>query len=479
MTHGLRMSPDLMRELALQVTELLVERSTRLPADRAWDGEFKQELTARLMEEPPEIGRPPREVVDRAVRDILSPTLRLDHPRAFGFVPSAQTWPGVLADFLVSGFNINAASWLTASGPSQLEAVVIDWFRGWLGYPETAGGILTSGGSASGLDALVAAREAAGNPARPVVYLSDQSHSAQVRAARIIGIRPDHVRVLPTGDDFRLDPATLASAVATDRAAGCTPVAVCADAGSSSTGAVDPLGAIADVCAAEGIWLHVDASYGGFTVVTEPGRRLLRGIERADSIGLDPHKWFFQPYEAGCLLVKDVRTLERAFAIHHDVLQDSVWGANHPNQADRGLQLSRRDRALKIWMSVQIFGMAAFRAAVAQGIELAERAARFVADSPLLELMTPASLGIVCFRINPGDGSPSDATLHQVNRDVLARVFWEDRAFLSSTLLRRRFALRMCVINHTTTWDDVRETLETVERLGREALDASDARRSG
>ena len=132
--------------------------------------------------------------------------------------------------------------------------------------------------------------------------------------------------------------------------------------------------------------------------------------------------------------------------------------------------MSRRDRALKIWMSVQIFGMAAFRAAVAQGIELAERAARFVADSPLLELMTPASLGIVCFRINPGDGSPGDATLHRVNRDVLARVFWEERAFLSSTLLRRRFALRMCVINHTTTWDDVRETLETIERLGQEAL---------
>ena len=473
MTNGLRMPPDLMRELAQQVTELLVERSERLPGDRAWDGEFKQELAARLTEEPPETGRPGREVVDRAVREILSPTLRHDHPRAFGFVPSAPTWPGVLADFLASGYNVNAASWLSASGPSQLEAVVLDWFRGWLGYPETAGGVLTSGGSASALDALVAAREAAGNPARPVVYMSDQSHSAQVRAARIIGIRPDHVRVLATGDDFRLDPATLAAAVAADRAAGCTPVAVCADAGSSSTGAVDPLWAIADLCASEGSWLHVDAAYGGFAVVTEPGRRRLRGIERADSIGLDPHKWFFQPYEAGCLLVKDVRTLERAFAIHHDVLQDSVWGGNHPNQADRGLQLSRRDRALKIWMSVQIFGMAAFRAAVAQGIELAERAARYVADSPLLELMTPASLGIVCFRVHPGDESAGDAKLHQVNRDVLARVFWEERAFLSSTLLRRRFALRMCVINHTTTWDDVRETLETIERFGREALEAS------
>ena len=376
----------------------------------------------------------------------------------------------MLADCLVTGFNVNVATWLTASGPSQLEAVVVDWFRRWLGYPETAGGRLTSGGSAAALDAFVAAREAAGHPERATVYMSDQSHSAQVRAARIIGVRPDRVRVLPTGADFRLAPDTLAAAVETDRAAGCTPIAVCADAGSTSTGAVDPLDAIADYCATQGIWLHVDGAYGGCAAVTEPGARLLRGIERADSIGIDPHKWFFQPYEAGCLLVKDVRTLERAFSIHHDVLQDSVWGANHPNQADHGLQLSRRDRALKIWMSVQIFGMAAFRAAVTKGIELAERAARYVEDSPVLELLTPASLGIVCFRVNPDAGAGGEELLHRINRNVLARVFWEERAFMSSTSLRGRFALRLCVINHSTTWQDVRETLETIERFGREAL---------
>ena len=153
--------------------------------------------------------------------------------------------------------------------------------------------------------------------------------------------------------------------------------------------------------------------------------------------------------------MRDVTSLERAFAIHHDVLQDSVWGANHPNQADRGLQLSRRDRALKIWMSVQMLGMAAFRDAVRQGIERAERAARYVAGSSVLELMTPASLGILCFRVNPGEGAGDERALQQLNRQVLARVFWEDRAFISSTLLHRRFALRMCVINHTTTWDDV------------------------
>ena len=470
MKRSLQLPPDVMRELASHVTEALVERSESLSGDRAWDGEFKQDLAARLTEDPPETGRPPREVIDRAVRDILSVALRLDHPRAFGFVPSAPTWPGVLADYLASGFNNNVATWLTASGPSELEAVVIGWFRRWLGYPEGAGGVLTSGGSAAALNAFVAAREAAGHPERAAVYMSDQSHSAQVRAARIIGIRPEHVRILPTGADFRLDPAALAAAVATDRAAGCTPVAVCADAGSTSTGAVDRLSEIAEFCAAEDIWLHVDAAYGGFAAVTEPGARLLRGIERADSISVDPHKWFFQPYEAGCLLVKDVRTLERAFAIHHDVLQDSVWGANHPNQADRGLQLSRRDRALKIWMSVQIFGMAAFRTAVAQGIELAERAERYIADSPLLELMTPASLGIVCFRINPGNGAAGQDALDRLNREILARVFWDDLAFLSSTSLQGQFALRMCIINHTTTWDDVRETLETIERFGREPL---------
>ena len=150
-----------------------------------------------------------------------------------------------------------------------------------------------------------------------------------------------------------------------------------------------------------------------------------------------------------------------------------MWGANHPNQADRGLQLSRRDRALKIWMSVQICGMAAFRDAVRQGIERAERAARYVADSPVLELMTPASLGILCFRVNPGAGDERE--IHQLNRKVLARVFWEDRAFMSSTRLAGRFALRMCILNHMTTWNDVRDTLRAVERFGTETLDEDGA----
>ena len=468
------MSPEQMLALARQAAELVVRRIENLPGESAWDGEFRLELEDRLLKSPPEEGRSASQVIEDAAHGILPIALSLDHPRCFAFIPSQPTWPGVLADFMVAGFNVNQCTWLISSGPSQLELVVIDWFRRWLGYPESAGGLLTSGGSAANLDAFVAAREAANHPERPSVYMSNQSHSALVRAARIVGIRPECVRVIPADGRFRMDMDALAEAVAEDRAAGLSPIAVCANAGTSSTGAVDPLEAMADYCEAQDIWLHVDAAHGGFATVTEEGRRLLRGIERADSIVLDAHKWFFQPYEVGGLLVKDLRTLERAFAVKHDILQDTIWGADHPNFSDRNLQLSRSVRALKIWMSVQTFGMAAFRQAVSHGMELAHRIEEYIEDSPVLEMLTPATLGIACFRVNPANADLGEDVLEEINRTVLARVFWEDRAFISSTLLHGTFALRMCVINHSTTWDDVRETLEVISEFGTESLARTD-----
>ena len=279
-----------------------------------------------------------------------------------------------------------------------------------------------------------------------------------------------HPCLIPTDDRFRIDVDALAGAVARDRADGFHPVAICANAGSASSGAIDPLHAMADFCEAEGIWLHVDAAYGGFAMVTDQGSELLQGIERADSIGLDAHKWFFQPYEAGTLMVKDTTHLENAFAIGHDVLQDTIWGGNHPNFSDRGQQLSRSARALKIWMSVQTFGMAAFRNAVQQGLDLARQAEAYAHASPLLEVMTPVSLGILCFRVNPREAARSEETLEQINRVVLARVFWDELAFFSSTSLKGVFSLRMCIINPTTTWDDVQKTLDAVARFGEEAL---------
>ncbi len=470
----LSMSPEQMLALARKTAELVVQRIENLPGEGAWEGEFRRELEDQLLKDPPEDGRSASQVIEQAAHEILPIAMRLDHPRCFGFIPSQPTWPGVLADFMVAGFNINQCSWLTSSGPSQLELVVIDWFRRWLGYPESAGGLLTSGGSAANLDAFVAAREAANHPERASVYMSDQSHSALVRAARIVGVRPECIRMIPTDGRFRMDMGALVETVAEDRAAGLSPIAVCATAGTSSSGAVDPLEAMADYCEAQDIWFHVDAAHGGFAIVTEEGKKVLSGIERADSIVLDAHKWFFQPYEVGGLMVKDVRTLERAFATKHDILQDTIWGADHPNFSDRGLQLSRSVRALKIWMSVQTFGMAAFRGNVSHGMALAHRIEEYIEESSVLEMLTPPTLGIACFRVNPANTDLGEDALEEINKTVLARVFWEDRAFISSTLLHGTFALRMCVINYKTTWNDVRETLEVISKFGTESLIRTD-----
>ena len=457
-----------MLALARHATELVVDRLERLPGEPAWRGAKRAELEPLLREPAPEEGRPALEVLERAACDILPVASRVDHPRFFAFVPGSATWPGVLADFLCGGFNTFQGTWLSASAPSQIELVVLDWFREWIGYPEGAGGIFTSGGSAASLDAFVAAREAAGAPERGTVYMSDQSHSALVRAATIVGIRPDRVRKIASDRYYRVDLEELARAVDEDRAAGFVPVAVCANAGATNTGAVDPLPALADYCEREALWLHVDAAYGGFAVLTPIGRELLAGLERADSIAMDAHKWLFQPFEAGCLMVKDVTRLEAAFEVQPEYLQDTQWGPEHPNFSDRGLQLTRQFRALKVWMSIQTFGLAAFRRAVEKGITLAERAEEYVRDSDFLEIANPASLGVVCFRYNPRDSGYSAERLEALNEQVQARVIETGTAMMSSTRLRGRYSLRFCILNHRTTWQDVVGTLQAIERFGRE-----------
>ncbi|MXZ55250.1 MAG: aminotransferase class V-fold PLP-dependent enzyme [Gammaproteobacteria bacterium] len=466
---GLEMTPQQMRQLASKAADILIDRIGSMDSAKAWDGEFREILAREFDGPPPENGRLAEEVLEQVARDVLPYGAQLDHPRFFGFVPSSPTWPGVLADFLASGFNINTCSWLVSSGTSHLELVVIDWIRNWIGYPDSAGGLLTSGGSAASVEAIVAAREAAGHPVQPVVYMSNQSHSALIRAALIAGVRREHIRLIDTDDSFQMDMEVLRQQVSEDQANGLHVVAVCANAGTTSTGSIDPLVELADYCEKEDIWLHVDAAYGGFALLTEDGKEKLAGINRADSIGVDAHKWFFQPFEAGALIAKNGQHLENAFAIRHDALQDTIWGANHPNFSDRGLQLSRSPRALKIWMSVQIFGIAPFRAAIQRGLDLAHRAATYVESAPSLELITPVSLGIVCFRVN--DGSHDEQSLEEINRKVLAHVFWDELAFVSSTTLKGKFSLRMCILNHTTTWDDVQRTIDLVIRIGSKALE--------
>jgi aromatic-L-amino-acid/L-tryptophan decarboxylase len=458
--HPLRMDVEAMRRAGYATVDALVARLGDPGSDavlrRARPADMRDRLAGPPSEQPQDYG----EVLARLLADVLPYASRTDHPGYFAFVPSFTTWPAALAELTAAAANPYCGAWMESAGPAQVELQVIDWFRDWLGMPRSTSGVLVTGGSAANLTALLVARDAAGGPSDDeIVYMSDQAHSSLARTARAMGLRPHQVRVLPTDDRWRLEPGSVTAAVRADRQAGRIPFALCASGGSTNTGAVDPLADLADVCAAEGLWLHVDAAYGGFAALAPKGRELLAGIERADSVTLDPHKWLFQPMECGSVLVRDGARLERTFAIHPDYLDDNdARSSGEVNFADRGLQLSRGFRALKVWVSVQTFGLAAFRAAVQRNLDLAEFAETLVRSHPDLTLMAPAVLGIVCFRREwPGC---DEAETERRGLALASALEHSGTALVSSTRLAGRHAIRLCVLNPTSSGADVRRVIE-------------------
>ena len=400
MDHPLAMDAEAMRRTGYAAVDALVARLANPEADPVLRRASPAEMRSRLGGPPPEQGAGLDAVLARVIEDVLPYAARTDHPGYFAFIPCFTTWPAAVAELTATAANPSPWAWMESPAATQIELEVIDWFRSWLGMPAGTAGVLVSGGSAANLTALLVAREAAGGPSEDgVVYVSDQGHSSLARTARAMGLRHHQVRVLPTDDRWRLPPETVAAAVRADRDAGRVPFAVCASAGSTNTGAIDPLDGLADVCAAESLWLHVNAAYGGFAALTPKGRALLAGIERADSVTVDPHKWLYQPMECGGVLVRDGALLAPTFTVHPDYLDDTgTHATGEVNLSDRGLQLSRGFRALKVWMSVQAFGLAAFRTAIARNLDLAAYAEELVRGQAELTLMAPATLGIVCFR---------------------------------------------------------------------------------
>jgi glutamate/tyrosine decarboxylase-like PLP-dependent enzyme len=448
-----------MRRLGYRAVDMLVDRIAALDESPAWRGATRAEMEARLREPPPEEPADPDELFARLRDDVLPFIGHHDHPRFFGFVPSCPTWPGILGDFFAAGTNVFAGTWLQSAGPSTAELVVIDWFRQWLGWPPETSGILVSGGSQANLTALACARESVpgAKSARAVVYLSSEGHSSVPRAVRVLGFADDQVHLVPVDGLHRIRPDALAAAIRADVDAGRQPFFCVANAGSTNTGAVDPLDEIVDVCHDANVWLHVDGAYGGFAVLTERGRAALAGLERADSATLDPHKWLYQPYEAGCLLVREGTRLGAAFHILPDYLQDTAVGGREVNFADRGIQLTRSARSLKLWLSIKYFGVAAFREAVDRSLDLAHHAEDVIRATPELEVLSGAQLGVVCFRrLYPGaDELETEAR----NADLAERLRQSGEGLISSTRIESTYALRLCALNHRSREEDVERVI--------------------
>ena len=461
----LELDRDTMQRLGRRVADVVAEHLSAIRTKPAFTTISRAEAE-RLIAAPAPAKGSDFETILETLRDrVFCHAAMEPHPGFIAYVPSCPAFPAVLGDWLTSGYNFFGGAWAVGAGPAEVELVVLEWMRGWLGMPAGAGGLLTNGGSGANLTAVVAARhEAVGEDAtriaRLAMYMSDQSHSSVVRAAWMAGVTRANVRLLPCDADFRLDLGTLKSAIAADRAAGMIPLMVVANAGTTNTGAVDPLGGIADICAREKVWMHVDAAYGGFAVLAPDGQAKLTGIERADSVTMDPHKWLYVPFECGCLIAKEPARLKAAFQILPDYLKDVETSGGEVNFADYGEQLSREARGIKVWLNVQYFGMDALREAIAYSLGLAPLAEQCVREAKDLEVLAPATLGILCFRAKPV--GLSEAEIEALNENILKRVNASGRFFISSTRIHGKFSLRICPIGHRTREKDMRELIAMV-----------------
>lgn len=453
-----------LRDLLATATDYVCDAVSSLPSGRALDQRDVAELLddPELRRPPGETGRPLTEllaVLDRAAsKGHMNPS-----PGHMAYVPGSGIVSAAVADLLADV--LNRYTGLADAGPGlvALEAHLLRWLADVFGLPAGGGGILVTGGSMAALSALVAARhDRLGEEfADGTLYVSDQAHGSVAKAARIVGFPERAIRVVPVDADLRLDLAALQVALDQDRAAGRRPFCVVGTAGTTNMGVVDPLPELADLAAAEELWLHVDAAYGGFFQLTERGRTRLAGIERADSIVLDAHKGLFLPFGTGCLLVRDVATLRAAHTVAAAHYLQDIGRADLPDFADLGPELTRDARGVRVWLPLHLHGVAAFRAALDEKLDLAQHAHDVLRADPHLEVLARPELSILGFRcVADGDPDRADAATER----VLQAVNREGRAFLSSTRLGGRYVARISILNHRTDVARVDEALEAIRR---------------
>jgi glutamate/tyrosine decarboxylase-like PLP-dependent enzyme len=474
------LSPDEIRRLGYAAADAVADARIRLTSRPVFG---KVGADAALFDEPaPEEGQPIEKTLAFAREHILPFPMGNSHPRFFGFINATADPVGIAADYLAASMNPNC--WGGDHAAIHVEHRVMRWLADLLGYPGNAEGILVSGGSMANFTALAAARQAMtpgnaredglageGRP-RLTVYASDQVHHCVDKAVDLLGIGTRQLRKIETDERFRIRMDLLETAVASDRRAGLTPAIVVGNAGTVNTGAIDPLEEIADFCRRESLWFHVDGAYGAMARLSPKLAPLFSGMERADSIAADPHKWLYVPYEAGATLVREPGRLSAAFRKFPEYL------ASDPESpfpgpawfAERGVELSRSFKALKVWMGFKTHGRSGYARAIENDVALAHFLAAEVDRRPDFERLSETVLSIANFRYRPRGGALTDGELHRVNRKIVNRLVAAGSFFLAPTVLKGRTALRVCIVNFRTREEDLTVLLDEAARIGAELL---------
>ncbi len=466
-------------ERALELWGELLEGLRELPVSRYQGVDRVREAIAIPVPDDP---MPLDDLIGYLREVILERSMYPGHPGFMAYITGAGTVPGAAADLVAAGLNQNLGGWRLSPAASEIELHLTRWLARQFGLPEGAGGLIVSGGAMASFVGLKVARDrkagwdvradgVRGGP-QLVIYGSDEVHSVNQRAADMLGLGQGAVRQLPTDDGFRLRVDALRAAIDEDRAAGRHPIAVVASAGTVATGAIDPLEEIADVCADEGLWFHVDGAYGGPGVLADELRPLYAGIERAESIAFDPHKWLYTPHSGGCVLVRDFEDLPRSFSIHEHasyVFEDKERTGSGLDGNEMGPQFSRGFWALKVWVSLLAHGRRAYARRIAHDVELARYLDERVEERPEFQRMAPVTLSICCFRYVPedlADGPGREEYLDSLNERLMTEIQMDGRVYPSNAVLRGRFTLRACIVNFRTEAEEMDLLLDVAAELG-------------
>ena len=468
------------RQFADQAVDLWQEFLEALPAMPVGTASGQRQIAEAVRLPIRDAPMPDDELFAYLRKVLFESSVYAGHPRFMAYITGAGTIPGAVADLLAAGVNMNLGSWRLSPSGTEIELLLGRWFAEQFGLPEGSGGLIVSGGAMANFVALTAARDikagwdvrgqgvAAGPPL--VLYASQEVHVVTDRAADMLGLGTNAVRKIPVTSRYQMDVAELRAAIQRDKEAGVKPFAVVANAGTVATGAIDDIGEIASICAAEGLWLHIDAAYGGPAVLTDDLRPLFAGIEQADSIAFDPHKWLYTPHSGGCVLLRDFTQLADTFAVHPAYVQDDKEHSGYgQDMTELSPQFSRGFQALKIWVSLLAHGRSAYSQRISHDAALARYLGALVEQRPEFELMTPVNLSICCFRYLPEElpANPDrDDYLSLLNERLMTDLQRDGRVFCSNAVLDGRYVLRACIVNFRTESEDVDALLDVAAEIG-------------
>lgn len=461
------------RKQAYQIVDAAIDH-TRDVRDRPVWSDIPEDVRSKFLTAVPEEPMPLGEILDEVKETVLKYPMGNIHPRFWAWYMGSSNFTGAMADFIaaVQGSNLGAGNHVA----SLIDKQVVSWFRSMIGLPSGSSGTLVSGGSVANLIGLTVARNAIADIdireegvaalSKPLrYYCSDQAHSCHQQAVETLGLGNKSLVRIPSQADLTMDLYALKKAVRADRANGLNPSCVIATAGTVNTGAIDDLAAIADFCEVEGLWFHIDGCIGALLAIARENRWRVAGIERADSVALDPHKWMHAPFEVGCALVRDKSTHLRTFSLTPEYLERTTRGlAAAEFLHDYGIQTSRGFRALKVWMSLKEHGLKKFGRLIDQDISKAQYLTRQIEKTRKIDLLFPTNLNIVCFRYDTGD--QSEAELKATNTEIMLRLQEEGIAVVSDTTVKNKYCLRAAINNHRTQHNDLELLVSSILRIG-------------